>query len=350
MSEILQASQSYYFSNSNVRLAKNNLPKNKFSKQALSKNAIVGQTYPKKCLALPILKELEDIIFVTEFDGYCHLQYSGALKFSHRSSSWQAPEYSESVFDYIPDIYHALLTEKLDCLRKSGLIQKFIICLQEEISASGLWLQCQISHLREEEAGCNIGDDAVLWVVRDVTDIKQTEILLQQAAMTDVLTGLGNRRSYETKVQREVIKARKYEMPLTLALIDVDFFKMVNDTHGHVAGDEVLCHLTRLVSDFLESDDCFFRFGGEEFMILFPGIPEPDVHKMMDELRNRVSEKAYVFEDGTSVKLTISVGIAELDKFEKTYLEMQRRADTALYCAKHGGRNKCMVAQKRMNN
>ncbi|MCO6186747.1 sensor domain-containing diguanylate cyclase [Rhizobium sp. L1K21] len=158
--------------------------------------------------------------------------------------------------------------------------------------------------------------------------------LAQQDAETDVLTGIYNRRAALKMLDAEIRKAQTSKRPLSVAIIDLDHFKAINDTQGHDGGDEVLGHFAVTASWQLRRSDMFARFGGEEFILIMPGAGEAEALSIVDRIRSEIVAKPI---SGLSIKYTFSSGIASYDGDSlKGFI---RRADAALYQAKRDGRN-----------
>ena len=162
---------------------------------------------------------------------------------------------------------------------------------------------------------------------------------MEKQAITDELTGLYNRRAFASLAEKEVGRARRYQRPLALILFDIDHFKNVNDTHGHLMGDQVLRILTEKVTKTTRSTDIVCRYGGEEFIVLMPEAGREEAMAMAERLREMVSGITVVAPGGT-LSLTISLGMAEFEAGSDETLEnLIHRADKAMYEAKAAGRN-----------
>jgi diguanylate cyclase (GGDEF)-like protein len=162
---------------------------------------------------------------------------------------------------------------------------------------------------------------------------------MEKQAITDELTGLDNRRAFFLTGEREIGRARRYRRPLALIFFDIDDFKKVNDTHGHLVGDQVLQVLTKLVTKTTRGTDIVCRYGGEEFIVLMPEANREEGLAMAERLRQEISRMTVVTTAGT-LSLTVSLGVAELGPEEDENLAaLISRADRAMYQAKAAGRN-----------
>lgn len=181
--------------------------------------------------------------------------------------------------------------------------------------------------------------------IKELTDqLQDANAKLAQLAVTDPLTGLHNRRSVYSHLEREFVRAKRYEHPLAVAMLDIDHFKKVNDTYGHQTGDQVI----RLVADALRrtirQTDLAGRFGGEEFLILAPETGREHALTMAERIRLAVEEASAVSPGGPPV--TVSIGVATTEVPDATSSEeLVRLADEALYRAKREGRNRVVAAR-----
>ncbi|MGD0063374.1 MAG: GGDEF domain-containing protein, partial [Streptosporangiaceae bacterium] len=170
--------------------------------------------------------------------------------------------------------------------------------------------------------------------------------LLAQSRI-DTKTGLLNASTWEREARVEIARAIRTNNPLALALVDIDHFKVVNDTHGHLVGDKALRAVTDGLRSQLRIYDLAGRFGGEEFVILLPHAREVDAMAVAERLRAHVAALSIPVNDadesGPCVKLTISVGVAALDGDSRELTDMLAAADAALYHAKETGRNRTHV-------
>ncbi|MEP6149186.1 MAG: diguanylate cyclase, partial [Nisaea sp.] len=160
-------------------------------------------------------------------------------------------------------------------------------------------------------------------------------------ALIDSLTGLYNRRYLETYLKGLMDNAVERRKPLALLMLDIDHFKAVNDTHGHLVGDKVLKSVAEALINSLRSVDMIARIGGEEFVVVMPDTSEEFAEAVAERLRHRVSE-TNVYCDGVEepVTVNISIGLTMRTGDDKTVEDLMQRADKALYGAKNAGRNR----------
>jgi len=166
--------------------------------------------------------------------------------------------------------------------------------------------------------------------------------LLAQSRI-DTKTGLLNASTWEREAAVEITRAVRTGTPLALALVDIDHFKAVNDTYGHLVGDKALRAVTDALRSQLRAYDLAGRFGGEEFVVLLPQAREMDAINVAERLRAHIASMSIPVGndiEGPSIKLTISVGVAALDGASRELTDMMAAADAALYYAKETGRNK----------
>lgn len=159
---------------------------------------------------------------------------------------------------------------------------------------------------------------------------------LRHSATTDPLTGIYNRRHFLQLGEKELNRSRRYGRPLSVMLIDLDNFKLINDTLGHAAGDEVLKHLSKIISHNLRSNDIFGRLGGDEFSVITPELNCEETKSLAERLRTSVEGPSA--KDGPEI--TISIGVASFAHHDATIEDILSRADKALYTSKKLGRNK----------
>ena len=155
----------------------------------------------------------------------------------------------------------------------------------------------------------------------------------------DGLTQISNKRFFMESLEREIARAHRYQRAMSLVMFDIDHFKRINDTYGHLAGDYVLKQLASAVKQKIRREDLFARYGGEEFAIILPEIPLAPSLTFAEKVRQVVEEHEFRFEN-TSIDVTISMGVAGADEDVRDVDELIKRADERLYAAKAAGRNR----------
>ena len=171
-------------------------------------------------------------------------------------------------------------------------------------------------------------------IVFDITESKRVEEKLRELSEKDDLTNIYNRRTFYVKADELIEKHLKHEMPFSLVMFDIDHFKRVNDTYGHLVGDDVLKSLTKLVIEDKRFEDQVFRFGGEEFFLLLPNTKLKGAIQLADRLHKLIAKMKIPKVN----HITVSMGVAEYIKGESID-ELIKRVDDLMYEAKDAGRN-----------
>ncbi|KHT63057.1 diguanylate cyclase [Photobacterium gaetbulicola] len=187
--------------------------------------------------------------------------------------------------------------------------------------------------------------------VTDVSDIAKSKIHLRESnaqlthlSITDKLTQLYNRGHWESCLSTEFDQCRHYQTVSSLVMFDIDHFKKVNDTFGHIAGDAVIKSISSLLKKAKRQSDIAGRYGGEEFGVILPGTSSELAQYFTDRLRKRV-EESLVKMDIRDIRVTISLGLCEWAPWMSSYEQWLECADSALYQSKRAGRNQCTVYQ-----
>ncbi len=182
--------------------------------------------------------------------------------------------------------------------------------------------------------------DLLLARARTLLDFKNYLDTCEEAAFTDHLTGLANRRRFERQLEREVARTRRYGRPFCLLLLDIDHFKQVNDNHGHDAGDEALRRLANALQAGTRGIDTAARIGGEEFALI---LPETDSARGL-EVADRLRQEIAALDIPAAGRITVSIGLAECTPTAGDPRELFNAADAALYDAKRAGRDRVQTA------
>jgi len=186
------------------------------------------------------------------------------------------------------------------------------------------------------------GKSLAIAFVRDLSEINNAVSMakqLEQAAFTDSLTGVRNRRYFMEAAEKELQICIEKKRPYSLAMIDIDYFKKINDTYGHPVGDEVLVIVVARIRHVLKSDALVARYGGEEFVVMLPALNHVNVLKTAQRIRANIEASPFLIGD-MEINVTISLGTASRTKQSTTLLEIIGNADKALYQAKQAGRNR----------
>jgi diguanylate cyclase (GGDEF)-like protein len=169
----------------------------------------------------------------------------------------------------------------------------------------------------------------------------------KQLAQTDALTGISNRRHLYELAEHEFNLAMRYEKPLSAIMVDIDHFKKVNDTFGHMVGDQLLQLVTQAACAELRSSDLIGRYGGEEFVLILPMTNAQQAHSLAERIRLRVEALRQATTKGDA-SVTLSIGIVEIVHGAQTAQSIEdliRHADQAMYAAKQAGRNRTEIGQ-----
>lgn len=176
--------------------------------------------------------------------------------------------------------------------------------------------------------------------------IKKINFMYSQTrymSVTDPLTGLYNRRHFEENLEREFLRASRYKSELSFAIIDVDFFKKVNDTYGHSTGDYVLKEVAYLILQTFRKTDMVFRYGGEEFAVIITETPLEKALIPLERLRKSIENYPFNY-NGEDIKVTVSIGASEVNENTESVHKFFDDADKALYTAKENGRNRIITS------
>lgn len=170
--------------------------------------------------------------------------------------------------------------------------------------------------------------------------------LLEQESITDPLTGVYNRRYLDRRLEEEINRAKRYDLPLSILLIDIDRFKQVNDTYGHQVGDSLLIHLSKVILSHIRTSDVAARYGGDELLILAQNATLDSATTLAERLRQNVEEDQPELssdpDEEQDFRVTVSIGIAGLGPDITDAESLVKYADEALYRAKQEGRN-CVI-------
>lgn len=187
---------------------------------------------------------------------------------------------------------------------------------------------------------CTFLNLRVLAARKKRNELTQAVASEHERAIRDELTGLYNRRFMLEVMHIEGARAQRSQQPLLVAQLDLDHFKVINDTHGHAVGDQALCAFVRTVTECIRPTDTLARWGGEEFVLLMANTTVENGERLLERVRAAVQASPVVLASGAAIHLTVSVGAARLQAPQEMPVGLLRRADAALYAAKAQGRNR----------
>lgn len=226
-----------------------------------------------------------------------------------------------------------------DCWALAGLaaLVPLLVMIAADASSAGWLLEYRVEALQL----------SVTWLLmmaayalnQRLGRLRQQRDELRQLAETDGLTGLPNRRAGLQQLARHLERVDRERGPLVIGFLDIDLFKDINDRHGHAVGDQVLVAVARALRTAVRSQDEVVRMGGEEFLLLMPGMPREAASARLDRLRQRIIEAGQALQV-PGLEVTASIGLAQWRPGEDDLAALLRRADHAMYVAKRAGRNR----------
>jgi two-component system cell cycle response regulator len=215
------------------------------------------------------------------------------------------------------------IREQLDIINKES----------EEHTANRRWIR--IGQRKTTEGG-------LVGIYSDITTQKKNENILRESSLRDHLTGLYNRRHFMTVLEAEIDRWRRYETTLSLMVLDIDFFKQINDTHGHEAGDQVLKTMSTQMAEVTRISDTVSRWGGDEFVILLPNTVLEDACLLAERIRITISQSPLMYGE-EHLNATVSIGVAAMNDKLANGKELLSQADLALFRGKKSDRNKVCI-------
>jgi len=279
-----------------------------------------------------LINKTNDAIFIADAET-ARIIYANDMACTSTGYS-QAELLSMHVMDVDVKIELSQWKEQVKALRKEGKIievshrRKDGITFPVEINVSYYPL--------DDHNGCIIG------IARDITErnkaneeLKRLHQILIRQATSDPLTGIANRIKFNEVLVKEIARSKRFTLPLSLIMMDIDHFKAVNDTYGHIAGDNVLREFASRVSKSVRKNDLFTRWGGEEFMILVTNVTRSGTVIFAEKLRLEIE----AFDFSPVGRITCSFGVTGYEKTD-TIDSFIKKADVALYRAKSAGRNR----------
>jgi len=177
-----------------------------------------------------------------------------------------------------------------------------------------------------------------------IAELEKAKEKLRKLSVTDGLTNLFNHRAFKKQLQLEISRSRRFGLPISLLMMDIDHFKMYNDRFGHPSGDNVLKHFSQILSENIREVDCLARYGGEEFALILPGTDKKSAKVVAEKLRRLIEWASFPNADKLpSGRVTVSIGVASFPHDAEDEEELVKRSDEALYKAKNSGRNRTVL-------
>jgi len=283
-----------------------------------------------------------DVIILADMDG--HRRFVSAS--CNNMGGWTPEEMiAQGSFDLVHEYDVEIAQSALEGLRNGD----DEACVQFRVRKKDddyLWVEACLRLIRDDKTGLPTG---ILNIIRDITERKRSEQQLQEAynavealAITDGLTGLANRRRFDQYLTTEWRRSMREHTPLSLLMLDADFFKSYNDTYGHPRGDSCLRQIAEAAQDIVSRPgDLVARFGGEEFTVILPNTDNAGAMKVGEEICEALRSRKLPHSGNPYGIITISIGCATMvPKFGHHAVNLIELADKALYDAKHGGRNR----------
>jgi diguanylate cyclase (GGDEF)-like protein len=179
----------------------------------------------------------------------------------------------------------------------------------------------------------------IYMILRLVVQVNLAEEKLRTLSITDELTGAYNRRHFIDLARQVHARAQRYDEIFSIAILDIDDFKGINDTYGHLVGDQALIQVARICRENIRLPDIFARYGGDEFVFLFSATGKEKAHTCLERILEDISNNP-IQHDGRKMRIQVCIGLAEYSNKEFLIDDLLREADMALYQAKHTGKNK----------
>jgi len=233
-------------------------------------------------------------------------------------------------------VFTLILTNRYRTVNNEKMIAQHALIQEQNKNEEHLKseIEKQTQHLQE----------ANLSLTKQTKELQETKELLIIEARTDMLSGLYNRRYFYEASQKSFYTAMRYKQELSLLMIDIDLFKNINDTFGHIFGDKIIRIIANIIKKSVRVSDTVARYGGEEYIVLLPQSDKEDASKLAQRIRIEVEQENISTDISKNSNVTISVGVAQLDKENDIEIEQTiQRCDKALYQAKESGRNQVCV-------
>ncbi|MBU2869763.1 sensor domain-containing diguanylate cyclase [Colwellia sp. E2M01] len=287
-----------------------------------------------------ILNSLPDPTFIlTKAGRYVEIFGGKDLRYYHDASKLVGLSVTDVLNTeksdwFLGKIKEALKTNKL-LITEYNLSRKDVKGLDDDGPSNIIYFEGRIQPLNFSVEG----EPAVLWQATNITQRYQLEEKLRTISETDPLTGIWNRRYFYQMIEKQKGVANRSLLPMSLLMLDIDHFKVINDQWGHKIGDLVLSEVVKVMLDCIRESDLIIRWGGEEFLIFMVKSGLAAAACVAEKLRLRIESYSFI----NDIKVRVSIGYVQWDTVNKNIEETIANADTALYLAKSEGRN-CIKA------
>ena len=301
---------------------------------ALLINSIRSRMQQEKHEFEDFLQQITDRL--REMDEFLQIE-SNSLQDAHE----QGQAFDQTMRGHVQDIRDDV-SEASDLNTLKGFVENRLDVISQHIRD---YRSAEDARYQDAQNNLQHMQSRMVSLEQETHSLKKVIVEKNKQAMFDALTGIPNRLAYEKKIAEEIARWKRFGNPLSIAVWDVDFFKKVNDSFGHKAGDKVLKTIAQLLNERIRETDFLARYGGEEFVMLLPGTKEEETLRLVNGLREKVEHCGFHYH-GDPVHITVSCGVSsfrENDALEQVF----DRADQALYRAKSNGRNQCVVASVR---
>ncbi|MDO6527867.1 diguanylate cyclase [Motilimonas sp. 1_MG-2023] len=287
-----------------------------------------------------VLDSLPDHVFVFSESGIYVDVYGGA---ENATGFDCKPFIGQSLFDIAPpemaNDFLSYITAALETNQTQTVTYKFdkqdMIDLPADVPVpQEIWFEGIIKPLPLVENG----ERTVVWMAKNITERHYLEQRLKELSEIDELTGVFNRRSFTSTLSNALLHDRPHQQNHSLLMVDIDRFKLINDSIGHVAGDAIIKHIVFVIQQQLSETSYIGRIGGEEFAILLSDMTLSEATKFAEQLRVKVKDTPCIAGDYI-VNATISIGVTTINKDDSDIKDILHRADTAMYYSKSKGRD-----------
>ena len=232
-----------------------------------------------------------------------------------------------------------------DLHQRDLTLLKNLGCRIDEVDVSAMIGRHAIMHFH---SCATLSDDGsangLLGIVFDITARAELEHKLEALSQVDELTQAPNRRHAMARLEALTSHSKRHNFEFGLLMLDIDFFKGINDKYGHKAGDDALRQVSAILAEMIRTSDTVFRYGGEEFVILLPNTDIEGAQTLAGRFRNAIANQSFALKKDLPVQLTVSIGIANFPRHGDSLATLFSAADAALYEAKNAGRNCCRLA------